>query len=215
MRRAWVSRTLAAVWVVLGFAGALAGFDDAVSATTPPPSKPRASSVKDSPGYIPLVDPDSTSVLIGRRTNAPVVSLRFKGGGRSLDDLGRRVIHALNRSERDSLFMLCVTEEEFREILWREFPQSRPVTGLTWEDGWRVLYSRLLNGCSGAVRDHSGPRYEFVRFDVDSTMQYKNFRMHSRMRLVARDPAGQEHEMNWLRAVVERKGVFKIYSTTD
>jgi len=106
-------------------------------------------------------------------------------------------------------------DDEFRDILWREFPQSRPATGLEWEDGWRILYARIHAGCGHAVRDHGGHVYQFVRFDVDSTMRYRNFRMYSRLTMVVKDDDGQEQRWGWLRAVVERGGRYKIYSTED
>jgi hypothetical protein len=172
----------------------------------------RRASVRDSPGwYPPPPDPESVSVVVGRRLNAPAVSVPFLGGARSLDDLGRLVCRALHHSAADSLLALCVTESEFRDILWREFPQSRPATGLTWEDGWSSLAMRLMGGCRGAVSD-----YEFLRFErMKPVDRYRNFKLHAGLVLVTRDETGQIQRFTWLRAVAERRGVFKIYSTTD
>jgi hypothetical protein len=155
------------------------------------------------------------SVLIGRRTNAPVVSKPFTGGTRSLDDLGRTICRLLRASDRDSLMALCIHDDEFRDILWREFPHSRPATGLTWDDAWMSLAQRLTSGCQGAVGEYGGRSFEFLRWDVDSVARYKNFHLHTRLRLVARDDRGQTVTMRWVRAVAERKGRFKIYSTDD
>lgn len=175
----------------------------------------RSYSVKDSPGYVPLVDPESTSVRIGRRLNAPLVSKPFVGGVRSLDEMGRTAVRLLNREQADSLLALCITEDEFREILWREFPQSRPATHLEWLDGWKALYVRHRGGITGAIRDKSDQYYEYVRIEArDSTAQYKNFKLHNGIVLVVR-VNGREQELRWLRSVAERKGRFKIYSTTD
>jgi hypothetical protein len=172
--------------------------------------------IRQSPGYVPLVDPESTSVLLGRRTNAPLVSKPFSGGGASLDDLGKRVCRLFETTPKlDSLMKLTVQEDEFRDILWREFPQSRPVTGLTWEDGWHVLYPRLLNGCNSALFQNGGRSLQFVRFEVDSIAKYRNFKLYSGVRLVVKDEAGQEERQVWLRGIAERKGRFKIYSTED
>ena len=180
------------------------------------PARVSGFSVKDSPGYIPLVDPESSSVLVGRRTNAPAVSRPFRGGAKSLDELGRTVCRLLHRGDVDSLHALCIAEDEFRDILWREFPQSRPATGLGWEDGWRVLDIRLISGCRGAVQELGGHDYQFLRFErSDTTARYRNFKLHNGTVLVARDDEGQVVRMEWLRSVAERKGVFKIYSTTD
>jgi len=175
----------------------------------------RVYSVKDSPGYVPLVDPESTSVRIGRRLNAPLVSQPFVGGTRSLDELGRSVVRHLNKSLSDSLLSLCITESEFKNILWREFPQSRPATHLEWLDGWKALYVRHRGGITGAIRDKADQYYEYVRIESrDTTAVYRNFKLHNAIVLVVR-VNGREQELRWLRSVAERKGRFKIYSTTD
>jgi hypothetical protein len=191
----------------------------AFAAGTAPPAAatpaPRVSPLRKEPGYQPLVDPESSSVAIGRRLNAPLVSTPFIGGANSLDDLGRAVCRALHAGHRDSLLRLCITGGEFRDILWREFPQSRPVTGVHWDDAWKILYARLHAGCSQAVRDNGGHWYEFVRFESDSIARFRNFRLHSGLVLVAKDDVGGIQRWTWLRAVAERKGSFKIYSTND
>jgi len=174
-----------------------------------------AVSVRDSPGWKPLVDPESTSALLGRRLNAPLVKVPFKGGAHGLDSLGLAVLRGLHQAKPDSLLALCVSDEEFRDILWREFPQSRPAVGLTWEDAWRILYARLHAGVYHGVRDFGGHRYEFVRFECDSIMRYRNFRMYSKLTLVAKSDEGELVRMKWLRGVVERQGRCKIYSTED
>jgi hypothetical protein len=175
----------------------------------------RAPSIRDSPGWYPIVDPESMSVVTGRRANAPLVSKPFQGGARSLDDLGRTICRLLSRSDRESLMALCIRDDEFRDILWREFPHSRPITGLTWEDGWISLTQRLMAGCAGAVGDYGGQLFKFVRFESDSVAHYKNFKLHMRLRLIALDDQGRAVAMRWVRAVAERKGRFKIYSTDD
>lgn len=168
------------------------------------------------PGYYPPNDPESSSVRIGRRANALLVTKPFTGGARSLDELGQMVCHALDYAYADTLFSLAVREDEFRDILWPEFPQSRPATGITWQDGWLFLYGRLHQGCGQAIRDYGGHWYHFVRFDRDaSTTHYKNFNLYDGLILVTRDDEGTIQKFRWLRAAVERKGRFKIYSTND
>ena len=202
-------------WLALGALPALVGLLVAGAGAAPVPAKRRAPSIQDSPGWYPIVDPESASVLLGRRTNAPLVSKPFRGGAGSLDELGRTICRHLERSQRDSLMMLCIRDDEFRDILWREFPQSRPITGLTWEDAWTSLTQRLIAGCHGAVGEYGGRPLEFVRFEVDLIARYRNFKLHMGLRLIARDDRGQATAMRWVRSVAERKGRFKIYSTDD
>jgi hypothetical protein len=156
------------------------------------------------------------AVAIGRRTNAPLVKKPFKGGLKSLDEVGRTVCRMLHHQAHDSLLALCVTEDELGGILWREFPQSRPATGLTAEDAWGALNRRLVSGTRDAVGTYGGRFYEFQRWErTDTTAAYKNFRLHNGLILVARRDDGEILKMNWLRSVAERKGRFKIYSVRD
>jgi hypothetical protein len=193
-RRASIGLALGATWLVL------------LGAST---------STQNSPGWVPNTDPESASVRIGRRLNAPLVSVPFRGGSKSRDELGRTVCRLLHHSRRDSLLALCVVDAEFRDILWREFPQSRPATGLQWEDAWRVLDMRLRSGVSDAIGQYGGQHWQFVRFEVDSVATYKNFRLHSGIAIVVRNESGEIERMSWLRAIAERKGRFKIYSVRD
>jgi hypothetical protein len=206
----------------IGFVAALlaAGAAGAALAKTEPiaPARPR-SVLEGRPGFVPLMDPESSAVLLGRRTSAPAVQKRFRGGARSLDELGRTVVRLLHHAERDSLLALCVSQDEFSEILWHEFPQSRPATGLQWQDAWTILHARLRSGCGQALGDYGGTPYQFLRFEklgrADSTFRYRNFTLHNGLFMVVRNPAGQIERWNWLRSVAERRGAFKIYSTTD
>jgi len=208
------TRTLAAVagaMLVAVLATSRAG-----STTAPAAPPERHGSVTLEPGYVPPNDPESSSVRIGRRVNAPYVKMPFTGGARSLEELGRKVCHALDYETADSLFTLTVGQDEFRYILWPEFPMSRPATGITWQDGWLFLYGRLHQGSAIAIREHGGHAYQFVRFDrYDSTVAYKNFKLHNGLILVAKDEGGKTEEFHWLRSVAERKGRFKIYSMSD
>lgn len=210
-----------ALGAVLALATLLGGpLARAADSAAPQPSSRRAVSVRDAPGYFPPSDPESLSEVTGRRENAPLVSLHFTGGTRSLNELGRTVCRCLHHSQTDSLTALCVNEQEFREILWREFPQSRPAVGLTWLDAWKILWARLHAGVAHSIRDQGGHYYKFLRIEYAKTdrpaiMRYRNFRMHNGLILVVQNDEGQVERWTWLRAVVERKGRFKIYSTDD
>jgi hypothetical protein len=175
----------------------------------------RAASVKDSPGYYPPSDADSTAEQLGRRADAPTVRMPFAGGARSMKELGEAVLGALHAEDADSLLRLCVTPDEFRVILWPEFPQSRPATGLAWDDAWPVLNGRLNGGSLGSVRELGGHYYTLLRVETASVAPYKNFKLHNGVTVVARDDEGREVRYTTVRSVAERRGRFKIYSMYD
>jgi hypothetical protein len=172
-------------------------------------------SVHDSPGYVPLVDPDSAAERLGRRPNAPLVDMPFTGGARSLDALGRAMCGAYHASSVDSMLRLCVTEDEFRVVLWPEFPQSRPATGVRWEDAWPVLFGRLNGGSVSSVRDMGGHVYRLVSVSKGTIVPYRNFKLHNDVTFVVRDEEGQVRTIDWIRSIAERKGRFKVYSMRD
>jgi hypothetical protein len=213
------ARSACAALLLPGLVIALAGAA-AVSRSADAPRDTAApikhGSVTLEPGYHGIVDPESASVRIGRRTNAPLVTKRFVGGAPTLDELGRRVCRALDYGVPDSLLKLCVREDEFTDIMWREFPQSRPATGIQAGDAWMFLWARLHGGSVQAVNEYGGHRYEFIRFDrYDTTAVYKNFKLYNGLVLVVRDDQGQVQQWRWLRSAVARKGSFKVYSTRD
>lgn len=186
------------------------------SAGSPVPAPATQPSVRDSPGYVPLVDADSAADRLGRRPDAPLVSMPFTGGARSIDALARAVCGAFHVQSVDSMLALCVDSKEFREILWPEFPQSRPATGLRWDDAWQILWARLNGGSVSAVRENGGHVYTLVRVErTAATVQYKNFKLHNGITLVLKDDEGQVKRLTWIRSVAERKGRFKIYSMSD
>ncbi len=185
---------------------------------TAAPATPEAfppTSVKDSPGYRPPSDPDSAAERLGRRTDAPYVRTPFTGGARSLKALGEAVLGAFHAESADSMLRLSVTPEEFRDILWPEFPQSRPATGLRWDDAWPVLFGRLNGGSLASIREFGGHVYTLLRVEAVEVVPYKNFKLHNGVTIVARDDEGREVRYTTVRSVAERRGRFKIYSMFD
>ncbi len=171
--------------------------------------------VQDSPGYYPAADPESSAVRLGRRA-APLVDRPFTAGRRSVDELAERFVRASALGDLTTLRELCVTQEEFAVILWPEFPQSRPATGLTAADAWFVLAARLESGLRSAVAQAAGRDLRLVRVERKAPVTtYANFRLHDGIELVLADERGSVERWKGLRTVVERGGKFKIYSMKD
>lgn len=182
----------------------------------PAPDSARAvSDVRNSPGYVPLHDPDSMDVILGRRRNAPLVSRQFHGGPASLKGLGESVCRVLHKGNPDSLLALCVKSDEFREILWPEFPQSRPATGLRWDDGWQILWGRLNGGSVSAMREHEDHTWTFQKLEYLKIVPYRNFRLYNNVKITAKNEEGMFEVFTFIRSIAERKGRFRIYSMSD
>ena len=226
-RRGWPALSalglwIVAAWPVAGRAGAPAARAPGPAPASAPATPARSAaprhivSVRDSPGYRPLVDPDSAAERLGRRPDARLVAMPFAGGARSIEALGRAVLGAFHAGSVDSMLALCVRPDEFRVILWPEFSQSRPATGLRWEDAWPVLLGRLNGGSTSSVQEWGGHFYTLLRIErTAGTVQYRNFKLHDGITLVARDDEGHEVRYTGIRSIAERRGRFKIYSMSD
>jgi len=206
---AWVGTALLAI-ALASAAGASAGTPTAQAPTVPLPP-----SVRDSPGWTPASDPDSLDEILGYRRHARLVKMEFHGGAKSLDELGREVCAALHSGNPDSLLALSLKSDEFRVILWPEFPASRPATGLHWDEAWQMLWGHLNGGSVAAVREAEGHDYFLIGVQKTRTRQYKNFRLHEGITLTARDNEGTVRSFSFIRAIAERKGRFRIYSLRD
>jgi len=77
------------------------------------------------------------------------------------------------------------------------------------------LQQRLISGCASAVEDEGGRALEYQSIRADSVAHYRNFTLYQRVTLTAKDDTGGIRRMRWLRAIAERRGRYKIYSTTD
>jgi hypothetical protein len=173
-----------------------------------PPPRPR-SPLERSPGYSPPADPESSSVFTGRR-NAPVVSLELGGGARSIGALARNLLAAILARDERAMHAQRLTFREFEVICWPEFPESRPITRITANDAWEFSLTSSLAGAGRTVGLYGGHELELVRVDVDRTEEFRNFRLHRGVVIVARDTVdGSVVSLRFLPSVVERHGRFK------
>jgi len=179
-------------------------------------SKPRPRSpLERSPGYYPPDDPESMSVVTGRR-EAPAVDLEFTGGATSIDELGRQLVAGVNARDEGAVHALGVTRKEFEVILWREFPESRPITHITAADAWEMSSFQSHSGVARTVGEFGYRRLEYIRVDSGPPVPYRNFALCRQVEIVAKDPAtSQEVRLRFAPSFVERHGRFKVLTFKD
>ena len=100
----------------------------------------------------------------------------------------------------------------YQDLPWQRYPIVRRRYRLT-------VPERITKDGSVLVPlDEERAREQVRRLkeaEVDSVAVFKNFKLHMGLRMLANDEKGQTKQMAWVRSVAERKGRFKIYSTTD
>jgi hypothetical protein len=173
------------------------------------------SPLESSPGYYPPADPESLSVITGRR-DAPEVSLELSGGAASLDDLARAFLAGVVRKDERALHALRVTRAEFEAILWPEFPQSRPITHIPVSEAWGFETASSLAGASRAIGSYGGRPLTFLRADYARAETFRNFNLLRDVRILIRDPRdGRAIGLAYLPSVVERHGRYKALIFKD
>jgi hypothetical protein len=177
-------------------------------------SRPR-SPLESSPGYYPPADPESLSVLRGRR-DAPKVDAELSGGMPSLDGLGRAILEGLERRDERSLHALRVTRAEFATIVWPELPESRPITHIPVDEAWGMATAQSLAGAGRTVGLYGGRKLTFLRADYSRAETFTNFVLLRGVRILIRDPRdGRLVGLAMAPTVIERHGRYKALIFKD
>lgn len=173
------------------------------------------SPLEQSPGYFPPDDPESMSVITGRREARPVAG-EFAGGAPALEALLQAVFVAIERNDEHTLHALRVTLPEFERFLWPEFPQSRPITNIQPEDAWTFVQTGSLSGAGRALGSFGGRRFTVKSIASSGPLPYTNFTLWRDIVITARDESsGEIQTLRFLPAVAERRGRFKVFSYKD
>jgi hypothetical protein len=144
------------------------------------------------------------------------VDLEFTGGATSLRSLGEMIVAALNSRDEAGLHALRVTRREFEVILWREFPESRPVTNITADDAWEMSLAQSAAGAGRAIGLYGGRDLELLAVESRSTHGYRNFTLYRGVGLLVRERGtGEEHRLAIAPSVADRRGRFKALLFKD
>lgn len=159
---------------------------------------------------------DPEIALRGYREAAPN-DLQLEDGASSAEDLSRRILEAIWAEEMRALLDLSIDFREFSEILWPEFPQSRPITGIQAEDSWAFLFRSISSGIDRMFQEYGGQALEFrgLTFSKGLT-RYPNFDLIQGVEIHAYSKAReQEVVVEHVHTFVEKDGVWKIYILKD
>jgi len=173
------------------------------------------SPLESSPGYYPPDDPESLSVIRGRR-EAPEIHVELEGGCASLDAFARAVLSGIERKDERALHAMRVTRSEFETILWPEFPQSRPITHIPVSEAWGFTTAKSLAGVSRVVGAYGGRHLTLLRADYARSETFRNFNLLRDVRILIRDPRdGRMVTLAVAPSVVERHGRYKALIFKD
>lgn len=169
------------------------------------------SPLEDAPGYTPPDDPEAAAVRTGRRDAVPV-DIPFQGGAASPEDLALAILDGLAAGDRAALLDLVITYDEFREILWPEFPQSRPIVNMSPQAAWQFHHRESNKGLTKGMAAWAGQHLSLRGLSCSvGKMPYTNFTLYKGVVLHAVAESGQPADVTFPAYLVEHAGVWKVY----
>lgn len=168
------------------------------------------------PGYRPgAEDPEIESVRRGRRIVARHDRGFDPGGSPSLEALVQLVATGIDMADGEMLGRAAITSHDFSDLLWPEFPQSRPAANGSVSGAWFLIRSELVSTWNRAAGEYRGKGLKVVDIKVGHVDEYTNFRIHNDLQVTVTDAEGNAMPFPLVEAVVECRGRFKLYSTRD
>jgi len=173
------------------------------------------SPVTRSPGYYPANDPEADAVRTGRR-KAAKVDIPFVGGKSSPELLAEAILDALEARDFQGLMALGITGQEFADIMYQEFPESRPICNSDAATAYFFLDRTNHSGCTLGLTNWGGQDLQLVgiRYTIGRA-PYTNFTLYRGVNIYVLGPNGEAGVIKFARTFAERNGTWKVYSYKD
>jgi hypothetical protein len=173
------------------------------------------SPVTKSPGYHPVDDPEADAVRRGRRL-ASKVDIPFTGGETSPERLAQAILDALKAEDFNVLRALRVTPDEFADIMYPEFPESRPLCNSDASTAYFFLDRTSHSGCTLGLSIWGGQDLRLLGIEYAiGRAPYTNFTLYHGVRIHVLKPNGEEGVIKFVRTFAERNGIWKVYTYKD
>lgn len=130
----------------------------------------------------------------------------------SPEALAQAVLDGLARADQPALAALVLTEQEFRDHVWRELPVARPERNMPFSYIWGDLKMKSDLTLSRTVREFSGRRFELQRVEFTGKTDYPGFTVHREATFHVRDSAGTELPLRVSGSMIEKDGAWKVFS---
>lgn len=176
------------------------------------------SELADLPGYELPDDPERDSIVRGRRV-APLVDGNLAAPATSsLQSLLEEILAGLGAQDGAHLDLFDITYGEWLEFCWPEFPESRPAPQVRPEEAFFFMERTSSAGIGRGLSDHGGMDLVLIGVEFEpGVSRYANFNLYHDLRILAapRDGNGPPVEITFVRSVIERNGMWKVFAYWD
>jgi len=133
----------------------------------------------------------------------------------SLEALAEAVVTALEDSSVERLTSFCLTEQEYRDILWANLPEQE-TRGMPIEKAWGWV-SRDVHKCSlRYMDDFGGSSLKLISVTPPQEVRsYLEIKVHRALRIKVSANGAEPEEWRLLNVILEYKGWFKVIAYND
>lgn len=176
------------------------------------------SALADQPGYALPEDRERDSIERGRRV-APLVDGHLSSPATSsLASLIQEILAGLHAGDGAHLESLGITYEEWLRLCWPEFPESRPAPQVRPEEAYFFMQRTSSAGVGRGLSEFASLDLIPVRVRCEpGVFRYANFNLYHDLEIFAtpRNGDGPTVRIGFVKSVIERNGMWKVFSYAD
>ncbi|HOJ03184.1 MAG TPA: hypothetical protein PK916_04190 [Bacteroidota bacterium] len=157
---------------------------------------------------------DSTAVVEAAPTLPDsVLSRRFTPEFTTPEALAQAFLQAVEKKDRKGLHALLVSEREFNDWLWPEFPASDPAMNVPQDFAWSNLAVKSDKGLRRILRDIGGQKLTLASVYCNEPEElYRSFVVQGGTAMDVVDAQGLTATLDILGSMVRLNGTYKFMS---
>ncbi len=142
-----------------------------------------------------------------------VLSRRFTPEFTTPDALAQAFLQAVEKKDRKGLHALLVSEREFTDWLWPEFPASDPAMNVPRDFAWSNLAVKSDKGLRRILRDIGGQKLTLASvYFNEAEEQFRSFVVQGGATMDVVDEQGSTATLDLVGSFVRLNGTYKFMS---
>jgi hypothetical protein len=145
----------------------------------------------------------------------PPRAVELADASESFEALIRRAVAAAANGDEAALRRSLVTFEEYRDLLWPEFPVAKREGDRALPVHWRLLSSETSAAVRAMLADLGGRSWTVLEARYGETRPYGSYEALRQVVVRVADGDGNEHSLGGFGSIIRRSGRFKILNLKD
>ncbi|MBL0061416.1 MAG: hypothetical protein IPP40_08015 [bacterium] len=133
----------------------------------------------------------------------------------SLEALAEGIVEAVQDSSLERLQSYCLTEQEYRDVLWANLPEAE-VRSMPVEKAWGWVKRDIEKASRRYIDDFGNHQLKIVKLTPPQEVRsYPNIKVHRAFRITVSDRGADPEEWRLMNVILEYKGWYKVVAYND